>query len=318
MFNFFNIKYQFFINNKIMTIINSMLFGAHIETDNLIKSAKLIKESGGNLLQIFLSIHNSAKTDYNLLIGTESSTDNTHETKHKSLEEYKEFKNFLIENNMKVVVHSSYLHNLAKDWDQYSWWIKNIELEIKLAHYIGAIGLIIHFGKKLNLSLAEAYNNMFTSLVYIHNQTKEYSDVKIILETSTGQGSEIAYKLEDLSHFYKKINRNKELKKRFGLCIDTCHLFSAGYNLKTIDDCKLFLDTFDELIGMKYIKLIHLNDSKVELGSQVDRHANIGKGYIGYKGLKYLFDYFSNLNIPIILETPNNGYQNEFKLLNSF
>lgn len=282
-----------------------MLIGAHVDTDNLITSAKLIKEAGGNLLQIFLTLHGSAKTDSAILIGTEKSTDTTHETHHKSSKELDEFKNFLIENKMKVVVHSSYLHNLARDWDQYSWWIKNIELEIQYAHQIGAIGLIIHCGKKLLLSIEEAYNNMYSALVYLHNQTKKYSDVKIILETSTGQGSEILYKMEDLAHFYKKINRNpnKDIRKRIGLCIDTCHVFSAGYNLKTIDDVKLFLETFEELIGLRYVALIHLNDSKVELGSQVDRHANIGQGYIGWTGLKYIFDFFTNLNIPVILET---------------
>ena len=158
---------------------------------------------------------------------------------------------------------------------------------------------------------------MYSSLIHIHNSTKKYSNIKIFLETSTGQRTELCYKMEDLSYFYKKFskNHNKEVKKRFKLCIDTCHIFSAGYCIKTKKNIKLFLEAFEEMIGLRYVGLIHLNDSKVECGKQVDRHQNIGEGFIGYNGLKYLFDYFRNLNIPIVLETPREGYIYEIKSL---
>lgn len=273
--------------------------GAHWDLNNLIDSAKRIKSAGGNLIQVFLTLPGQQITP------------------EKTKRELEAFKKYLVDNEMKVVVHSSYLHNLARDWDQYSWWLKNIELEIKYSHIIGAIGLVLHFGKKLELSLEEAYNNMYTSLIYVHNKTLEYKDVLIILEQPTGQGSEICYKLEDLAYFYKKFsrNQNEEIKKRFKICIDTCHAFSAGYNLKTKNDVKRFLETFEELIGIRYVKLVHLNDCKVDVGSQKDRHDNIGKGFIGYEGLFTLFKYFWNLDVPIILETPDTGYKTEIGLL---
>jgi len=274
-------------------------FGAHYDSDNLIESAQRIKDAGGNLIQIFLTLPGNQKT-----------TD-------RSNKELSEFKQYLDSSNMKVVVHSSYIHNVAKYWDNYSWWLKNLEMELKYCHMIGAIGLVLHFGKQLDLTVEEAYNNMYTSLLYLHNKTMAYKDVPIFLETSTGQGSEICYRLEELAHFYKKFskNENKDIKNRFKLCIDTCHIFAAGYNLKTKNDIKMYLEAFEELIGLRYIGLIHLNDCKVNLGEQRDRHNNIGKGYIGLEGLTHFYKYFKKLNVPIILETPDNGYRTEIKLL---
>lgn len=275
-------------------------FGAHLDNINLIDSAKKIKEAGGNIVQIFLTL---------------PGTTTTQERTTKSLIE---FKNYLINNNMKVVVHSSYTHNVAKDWDEYSWWLKNIETEIRYCNTISAIGLVLHFGKQLDLSIEEAYNNMYTSLIYIHNKTKDCSNVKIILETSTGQGTETCFRIEDLSHFFRKFskNENPEIKNRFRLCLDTCHIFAAGYDIQTKKSIKSYLEAFEELIGLRYLGLIHLNDCKVNLGEQKDRHDNIGKGYIGLSGLQILFKYFVKLQIPIILETPNDGYRTEIRMLN--
>lgn len=275
-------------------------FGSHIsQEDGLIEGAKKIKNAGGNFLQIFLTIPGSM------------------EVKSRTLKELDDFRDYLKENNMGVVIHSSYLHNLSREWDSYSWWIRNIIQEIEYSHRIEALGIVIHFGKRLDLSVEEAYNNMFTSLIHIHNKTKDYSSVRIILETSTGQGTELCYKLEDLAYFYKKFSRhkNEEIRERFGLCIDTCHIFSAGYDIKTKKSVKLYIETFEEMIGLRHVKLIHLNDSRVEQGSKVDRHDNIGRGFIGLEGLVNFFLYFYKLQIPIVLETPNNGYRMEIKRL---
>jgi len=275
-------------------------FGTHIDTnDDLIGPTKSVKDVGGNFVQIFLTVP-----------GTQ------HVTKYKN-DTLLNYKKYLEKNNMKVVVHSSYIHNLAKDWDHYSWWIKNLELEIMYAHLIGAVGIVIHFGKKIELSTEEAYNNMYSSLLYIHSKTLEYKDVTIILETSTGQGTEICFTIEDLAYFFKKFskNENKEIKDRFRLCIDTCHIFSAGYDIRTKSDVEKYLQQFENLIGLRYVKLIHLNDCKVNMGEHVDRHQNIGKGFIGMTGLKHFFKYFKKLGVGIILETPGDEYLKEIPKL---
>ena len=274
-------------------------FGAHFDSNNLIESSERIKSAGGNLIQIFLTLPGNSKTQ------------------KRSNDELNEFKQYLKQNNMKVVVHSSYMHNIGKDWNEYSWWLKNLEIEIKYCHEIESIGLVLHFGKQLDLTIEETYNNMYTSLLYIHNKTINYKNIKIFLETSTGQGSEVCYKLEDLSHFFRKFskNENKDIKDRFRICIDTCHIFAAGYNIQTKKDIKRYLEAFEELIGLRYVGLIHLNDSKVNVGEQIDSHNNIGKGYIGFEGLKCFFDYFKKLNVPIVLETADSGYKWEITLL---
>lgn len=270
-----------------------MTIGVHIDSNNLISGAQEAKKYGADIIQIFLT------------------SPGTTSIKKRSDTDMKNFKQYLIDNNMLVVVHSSYTHNLAKDWNEYSWWIRNIELEIIDAHKIGAIGLVIHMGKQMDLTQEEAYNNMYTSLMYIHNKTKKYESVKIFLETSTGQGSELCYRLNELGYFYRKLKK----MKRFQICIDTCHVFSAGYNLSTFNQVKLFLETFDELIGLKYVGLIHLNDCKVKFASYIDRHANIGKGYIGLEGLSEVYKFFVKMNIPLVLETPDLGYRTEIHLL---
>lgn len=280
--------------------MNEFYFGSHIKYDNnLLEGASNVLNAGGNLVQIFLT-----------LPGAKS-------TKERTVEELDKFKKFLIKNKMKAVVHSSYIHNLAKNWDKYSWWIRNLELEIKYANYIDAIGVVIHFGKQMDLSLQEAYNNMYTSLIYLYNRTKNFGNSLILLETSTGQGSELCSKLKDLAYFFRKFskNENKDIRKKFKLCVDTCHIFAAGYNIKNKTNINLYLETFEEIIGLKHVKLIHLNDCMVKQGEQVDRHQNIGQGFIGLQGLTYWFKYFAKLNVPIILETPNQGYKMEIKMM---
>jgi apurinic endonuclease APN1 len=145
---------------------------------------------------------------------------------------------------------------------------------------------------------------MYSSLLYIHQQTKDLN-VKILLETSTGQGSEIGYKLEELTKIYRKLSKHKKsnVRNKFGICLDTCHVFSAGYNLSSKQAIEIFLNNFNEMIGIKEIKLIHLNDSKVPCGSNIDRHENFGNGYIGKDALKILGNAFIKKKIPIIIET---------------
>lgn len=217
----------------------------------------------------------------------------------------------------KYIVHASYTINLSKNWDEYSIWINQFIKEIEFAHELGAIGIIIHMGKQLELSKDESYNNMYTSLLYINQQTLKYDSVKIMLETPSGQGSEICYKVEDFAYFFKKIirHKNKQLNDRFRICLDTCHIFAAGYDLSKEAFILLYLEAVEELIGLRYVGLIHLNDSKKGLGSNVDRHENIGFGMIGSEGLLYIKNYFIKLNVPIILETPHIYIENDLKLL---
>lgn len=277
-------------------------FGAHFDSscNSLIESAQKIKSVGGNLIQIFLTCPS------------------TKETQERNIDDLIEFKNFLINNDMKVIVHSSFMHNIGRKWDKYSYWIKNIMLEIEYCHILGALGLVLHLGKKLELSLEETYNNMYTSLLYIHNNTKMYEDVIIALETSSGQGSEVCTTINDLGYFYNKFALNPDIsvRHRIKICIDTCHIFQAGFNkFENKNDVKEFLKLWDKKIGINNVKVVHLNNCAYEFGKKRDVHANIFTGYINENALKHFFKFFRKHYIPIILETPNYGYKTEIKIL---
>lgn len=255
--------------------------GSHIDSSNgILNAAMMINKINVNVLQLFVKQNDK---------------------------DAEKFKTYILENKINVIVHAPYTINLASNWDKYSWWIQHFIVQIETAHKIGAFGIVIHLGKQLKLSVEESYNNMFSALLFVHNQTKKYDDVKIIIETSSGQGSELCYKIEDLAYFFKKLSKNKDesIKKRFRICIDTCHIFAAGYDLRSKSKIKLFIEAFEELIGLRHIAIVHLNDSQNEIGSNIDRHANIGDGYIGKDNLIEIFKYFRKINVPIILETPN-------------
>ena len=152
--------------------------------------------------------------------------------------------------------------------------------------------------------------------MYIYQQTKDIK-IKILIETSSGQGSEIGYKLEDLAYIYRKFSKhdNKDIVDRFGICIDTCHIFAAGYKICNKESREIFFDNLNELIGLEHIKLVHLNDSKSAYSSHVDRHENIGKGHIGKEAILIIATIFKNLDIPIILETPFKHIYDDLQML---
>lgn len=268
-----------------------MLVGIHIENindDNLIE----VKKYGGNCVQLFVDIMS------------------------KKIKQPEYQKKILLQNNIKCVVHASYTINCSLDWNEYSWWIKQFIEEIKYANKIGALGIVIHLGKQLNLTTHGALNNFYSALLYVNSETITCSTL-ILIETSTGQGSEICYKLEDLAYFYRKIisHKNSLVRNRIKLCVDTCHIFSAGYDITNLNTIEQYLDRFDELIGLENIKLIHLNDSANENGSHIDRHENLGNGKIGEKSLLYFAKKFIDLDVPVILETPIVGITKDLKKL---
>ena len=239
------------------------LIGAHINSDidDLITGAEMVKSKGGNIVQLFVN-----------------------KFSQKAILKYNDFATYLKLNNLKCVVHSSYTINLAQNWDFHSWWLKQFIMEIKIASQIGAIGVVIHMGKQLKLEKSIAINNMYTSLEYVLNNTKNYN-TKIFLETSSGQGSEMFANLDELGDFLKKIFKLEQYKEKLGVCIDTCHIFSAGYDIRGKANIVKFFEHFDLVIGIDKIKLVHLNDSKNELGSKIDRHANYKNGNIGTKSI---------------------------------
>ena len=207
--------------------------------------------------------------------------------------------NLLDENNIKlsnVIIHAPYIINLANNEkkDMYSFAIDFLKEEIKRADMLGISKLVLHPGSYVKLDLDTGINNIINALneVITPNQ-----DVMICLETMAGKGTEIGFKLEHL----KRIIDGVKYSDKVMVCLDTCHLNDAGYDMSKFDE---FLDNFDKLIGINKIGCIHVNDSKNVRGSGKDRHENIGYGTIGFDNLINIIYNKKVESVPKILETP--------------
>lgn len=141
------------------------------------------------------------------------------------------------------------------------------------------------------------------------------SDVILVIENTAGQGSNLGYKFEHLGYLIDKI----EDKSRVGVCLDTCHTFTAGYDLRTKEAYDKTMQEFDEIVGAPYLKGMHINDSKPPLGSKVDRHHSLGKGEIGLDAFRFIMNDSRMDNIPLVLETIDESiWAEEIELLYSF
>ena len=125
------------------------------------------------------------------------------------------------------------------------------------------------------------------------------SDVKLVIENTAGQGSNLGYRFEHLAHLIEKV----EDKSRVGVCLDTCHTFTAGYDLRTREAYEETMDAFERIVGFKYLMGMHINDSKPKLGSRVDRHASLGQGEIGWDAFRFIMNDPRMDDMPLVLET---------------
>lgn len=194
-----------------------------------------------------------------------------------------------------VICHAPYIVNLANDKDLTKWQfsINFLKQEIFRCSELGIKYIVLHPGSAVGLDRKVALDNIGRALNLI---LEEKSDVMILLETMAGKGSECGCTLEELQYILDNLNSNK-----IGICLDTCHLNDAGYDMSKFDE---FLDLFDKIIGIDKIHCVHLNDSKNPLGSRKDRHENIGFGHIGFDALLNVCCNNRLFNVPKILETP--------------
>lgn len=203
------------------------------------------------------------------------------------------------ENNIdikNVIVHAPYIINLANDEnkEKYLFAIDFLKEEIKRVEKMGVKKIVLHPGSYTTLDIDRGIKCIINAL---NEVLKDDSSVSILLETMAGKGTEIGFKLEHL----KRIIDGVSNKDRLMVCLDTCHLNDAGYDMSNFD---VFLDEFNDIIGIEKIGCIHINDSKNILSSHKDRHENIGYGMIGFENLLNIIYNERLNNIPKILETP--------------
>ncbi len=184
--------------------------------------------------------------------------------------------------------------------------------EMKRCELLGLKYLNFHPGSHLRkISENDCIKIIAESVNLALDKTK---NVTAVLENTAGQGSNIGYRFEQIRSIIDLI----EDKNRIGVCIDTCHLFTSGYDIRTQDAFYKTFKEFNEVIGFDYLKGMHLNDSKPDLGSRVDRHESIGKGKIGIEAFSFIMNDSRFDNVPLILETPNHEiWEEEIKLLYS-
>lgn len=184
--------------------------------------------------------------------------------------------------------------------------------EMHRCEQLGLSLLNFHPGSHLDkISQAECLTRIAESVNISLQKTK---GVTAVIENTAGQGTNMGFSFVQISEIIDRI----EDKTRIGVCIDTCHAFTAGYDLRTRAGFNNMFDEFDKVVGLKYLRAIHLNDSKKELSTRVDRHDNIGKGFLGMEVFEVLMNDQRFDNMPIILETPDESlWAEEIKLLYS-
>lgn len=260
------------------------LIGSHVNMkgkDQFLGSAKMAADYGENVFMVFTGTPYSSRR---------TALDKLH---------IPEAKAFMKDHDMApVVVHAPYIINLAntKRPKTFGFGVSMLRTEVKRSEAIGANEMVWHPGAHVGAGAEKGIQSDIKGLneVITSDQTTQ-----IAIETMAGKGTEVGRNFDQIAEM---INGVKD-KSKVAVCLDTCHTDDAGYDIKNhFDDV---INEFDHKIGLKYLKVIHLNDSKNPLGAHKDRHEDIGMGYIGFKALNYVAHYPALVNVPKILETPS-------------
>ncbi|HJP17394.1 MAG TPA: deoxyribonuclease IV [Nitrospinota bacterium] len=260
------------------------MFGAHMSiAGGLEKALERGKKINCRTIQIFTKSSNQWKA------------------KEITDEDLRRFQSFYAQFHISpVVAHDSYLINLASpDPVLHRKSIESFFNEMERCEKLKIPYLVFHPGAHVGSGEKAGLKKIAQSINILLKRGKGFK-VSLLLETTAGQGTSLGYKFEHLAKIIKMVRQ----KKSIGVCVDTCHIFAAGYDITTKKGYKKTFETFNKLVGLDKLKVFHINDSKKELGSRVDRHEHIGKGFLGLKPFKFLVNDRRFANIPKILETP--------------
>jgi deoxyribonuclease IV len=212
-----------------------------------------------------------------------------------------------------VMSHDSYLINLGSpNPESLQKSIAAFRQEIERCQQLNLTYLNFHPGAALENDPQQCLDLIVNSLLQIKDLVQE-GHLRLLLEATAGQGSSVGYSFEQLAYIAERVHQALPI----GICIDTCHIFAAGYDLRTAEACDQTLKTFDQVVGLKHLYAFHLNDSLKKLGSRVDRHAPIGEGLIGLECFRFLMTDSRTRHLPKYLETPGGppAWEKEIKLL---
>ncbi|MBM7707757.1 deoxyribonuclease-4 [Chryseomicrobium aureum] len=196
-----------------------------------------------------------------------------------------------------IVVHAPYIINLGNTTkpETFALGVDFLQSEIERTHALGSKQIVLHPGAHVGAGVEAGVARIVEGL---NTVLEAKGDVQIALETMAGKGSEIGRTFEEISMIIEGVTHNE----RLSVCMDTCHVHDAGYNVR--EDFDGVLNEFDKIVGLDRLKVIHVNDSKNVQGAAKDRHANIGHGEIGFEALHYVIHHPQLAALPKILETP--------------
>jgi apurinic endonuclease APN1 len=278
--------------------------------DDIMKSLKKVKNLGANFLQFYVG-SSYLTTLREKIVLSQNEIDN--------------IKTYMKKHNIKIVFHGLVRLNFCLDptKERFKWGINNLIYDMNLAHSIGAEGVIIHLGyyktKKIDITYNTCIKYFIESIKYVLNNVdyivNDTNKPYIFIETSCNQNNSIGGTLEELAELYNKIP--KKYRSRVKLCVDSAHIFLAGYDIRIKEELIKYFDKFDKLIGIENLNMVHLNDTLKELGSKINRHAPIGEGYIfkDKQNLINLINILKKYNLNIILETDEINYKKEIKTI---
>ncbi len=234
----------------------------------------------------------------------------------KSLEmnDVKEFKSKINDSYIDkndVVVHIPYLPNFAApDGESYNKSKDVLAEEIIRCFELDISFLILHLGSHLGFGEKNGINQIVNACNFaldnFHSSYRRHLRLNILIENSSGQKNSIGSKFDEIRDILDVLN-----DKKFGVCFDTCHAFASGYDLRTAEKVIETMNNFSDIINIKNLKVLHLNDSKGKINEKKDRHQHIGLGSIGKEGLMEVLKNKHFQNIPIIMETPNDGIKGD-------
>ena len=229
-------------------------------------------------------------------------TKNNNQWKGKPLTEAdcEKFKQAIAETGLQVpCAHDSYLINIgSSDPEMWDKSVAALVIELQRAEALGLAGVVMHPGSHLQESEETGLRQIIAGINAVHEQTADIT-CELWLETTAGQGTNLGHRFEHLQAILAGVDQ----PERLGVCVDTCHIFAAGYPLIEPDEYQATFAEFDRLIGCDRIRAFHLNDSKKGLGSRVDRHEHIGEGTLGEAPFRHLVNDPRFQNLPMYLET---------------
>jgi len=216
--------------------------------------------------------------------------------------------------SQQILAHDSYLINLGHPEAEGLEKSRTAFLdEMQRCEQLGLDRLNFHPGSHLRKCSEETC--MATIAESINIALSKTGGVTAVIENTAGQGSNMGYRFEQLAAMIEQVDD----KTRVGICLDTCHTFTSGYDLRTRDAAKATFDEFEQKVGFNYLAGMHINDSKKELATRVDRHHSLGEGYIGLDCFRFIMADKRFNDMPLILETPDSSrWPDEIKLLRSF